>query len=135
MLRSLAAISVFAGTLFAQHSVPPEQRYERIICIVPMVGRGTWEDPKRPLFAPLPSEMGRNKSGILAYYHEPTDDGKRVIVEFVAAGRSAFRSILASSDPSVQVFERGKQPQKAIEAALKAARKDFNFQRFAVRVP
>jgi hypothetical protein len=26
--------------------------YERILCIVPMVGTGTWADPKRPMFVP-----------------------------------------------------------------------------------
>ncbi len=27
--------------------------YERIICVVPMVGAGTLDDPKRPMFAPV----------------------------------------------------------------------------------
>ncbi len=41
-----------AARLEAQQRVDARNLYERVICIVPMAGRGTYEDPKRPLFAP-----------------------------------------------------------------------------------
>ena len=119
---------------WSQPRVDAGNLYHRVICIVPMVGNGTWADPKRPMFAPVPAAVGRGRSGILAYYHEPTDDGKSAIVVFVAADRSALQSILESNSPLVTVFERGKISQQATETALKAVKKDFNWQRFMLRV-
>ena len=119
---------------WSQPRVDAGNLYHRVICIVPMVGSGTWADPKRPMFAPGPTAIGRGRSGILAYYHEPTDDGKSAIAIFVAADRSALLNILESTSPSVQAFERGKISQQATEAALKAVKKDFDWKRFMVRV-
>ena len=36
------------STLLAQQAVDPRNRYERLICIVPMIGSGTYEYPRRP---------------------------------------------------------------------------------------
>jgi hypothetical protein len=41
MIRKLAALSVFAGTLFAQRSVPPEYMYHHVYAVLPLVGAGT----------------------------------------------------------------------------------------------
>lgn len=133
----LLAIGVlcFQSAMFAQHRVDPSNSYHRVIGIVPMVGSGTWDDPKRPMFAPHASQIGRERSGILAYYHELTDDGTAAIVVFVAADRSAFQSILSSNDHRVQIFQPEKHSQQEVENALKAVRKDFDWRRFAVRVP
>ncbi len=92
----------------AQHRVDLGSSHERIVLVVPMLGTGTWADPKRPMFAPVASQIGRDKSGILAYYHEPSDDGKSAIVVLVAQDRSAFKTILSSAkaNPSIQVFDR-----------------------------
>ena len=133
MNRILIAMSVFAGLAYAQFRQPPPNLYFRVFAIVPYTGKGTWADPKRPMFAPLASEIGRDKSGILAYYHESTDDGKSAVVVFVAANRSALQPLL--SNPAVQAFEQGKLPRAQVEQALKAVRRDFDWQRFAVRVP
>ena len=65
----------------AQHRVDLGSSHERIMLVVPMVGSGTCADPKRPMFAPVASQIDRDKSGILAYYHELSDDGKSAIVE------------------------------------------------------
>jgi hypothetical protein len=135
-MKRIAAFLCFClPVLSVQPPVAPENRYERILCVVPMIGKGTWEDPRRPMFAPLPSEMGRGKSGILAYYHEPTDDGTRAIVQFVVADRSALQAIRARLDPLVKVFDPKKDKQTDVEAALKALQKNFDLKRFAVRVP
>jgi hypothetical protein len=130
----LFLMSMVLMPAWAQPRVDPGNSYFRVICIVPMVGSGTWADPKRPMFAPGPTAIGRDRSGILAYYHEPTDDGTAAIVIFVAADRSALQGILTSTSPSVKVFERGKASQQETEAALKAVKKDFNWQRFMLRV-
>ena len=142
----------------AQHHVDLSASHERILLVVPMIGSGTWADPKRPMFAPVASQIGRDKSGILAFYHELSDDGKSAIVVLVAHDRSTFNAIFASAktNPSIQVFDRkAMAPQTATSgvkaptgtlstvagtlpaatAALTAVRKDFDWNRFAVRVP
>lgn len=43
---------LFPAILPAQPRVPLQSQHERVIAIVPMVGAGTPDDPRRPLFAP-----------------------------------------------------------------------------------
>ena len=140
-----------------QHKVDAANSYHRVICVVPLVGSGTWEDPKRPMFAPLPSQLGRGKSGILAYYHELSDDGKFAIVMFVAVDRASLKPILTTTALGTQIFDITGQSQgsagvaahaatpgppptaappavAAAATALKAVRKDFDWNRFAMRV-
>jgi hypothetical protein len=135
MKRIAAFVCFCLPALPAQPPVAPENRYERILCVVPLIGNGTWEDPKRPMYAPLPSEMGRGKSGILAYYHEPTDDGTLAIVQFVVADHSALQALRTSFGPLVKVLDPKKDKQSDMEATLKALQKNFDIKRFALRVP
>ena len=112
--------------------------YERIVCVVPMIGAGTLDDPKRPLFTPI---AGKNSSDlaldplkkskgfiqppvIVAYHSMPTDDGHSAIVEFVARDRAAFEQIFTNG--SVKVFDR--QNTKAIDLLkeLRKFKKDFD---------
>ncbi len=150
-VQRLCVILLTLAVAGAQHRVDLGSSHERIVLVVPMVGTGTWADPKRPMFAPVASQIGRDKSGILAYYHEPSDDGKLAIVVLVAQDRSAFKTILASAkaNPSIQVFDRktitpaaaapglpaSAGTLQAATNALTAVRKDFDWKRFAVRVP
>jgi hypothetical protein len=117
-----------------QHRVDDSNSYHRIICIVPLIGSGKWDDPKRPMFAPVASQIGRGKSGILAYYHEMTDNGQAAIVVFVVADRAVLQPILTSAVSGVQVFDLNATSPLAAQAALTSVRKDFDWKRFAVRV-
>jgi hypothetical protein len=68
-----------------------------------MTGAGTNADPKRPAYAPLTrTSPTAPQSGIIAYSHQVSDDGKYALVEYVARDRSAFAPILA--DKSIKVF-------------------------------
>ena len=143
-IRQLWIALLVLTPAWSQHKVDLGSSHERIIAIVPMIGAGTWADPKRPMFAPTASQIGRDKSGILGYYHEPTDDGKSAIVVLVAQDRSAFKTLLASAKTSaaIQVFDpvmfSSHVPASAVQAAqnaLTAVKKDFDWKRFAVRVP
>ena len=51
-LMFILGFLVCASTLLAQQKVDPRNRYERLICIVPMIGSGTYEDPRRPAYVP-----------------------------------------------------------------------------------
>src|SRR5271166_2596258 len=113
---------MLAAAASAQHSVDPRNTYHRVICVVPLVGAGTAQDPRRPLYAP--SLGSASPDGIIAFTQVPTDDGKSAIVEFVAKNRKALQTILA--DTAITTFEKGTQSASAIETALKRFKQDFN---------
>jgi len=129
MLEKLAAtILLMVALSTAQRRVDPRFSYNRLVCVVPLVGAGTTSDPKRPEYAPWPPSQ--NQSGIIAYYFIPSDNGKSAVVEFVAANRTALLPIL--NDKSIQVFEKGRVPKGIIESAIKPVRKDFNLDTFGM---
>ena len=73
------------------------------------------------------------RTGILAYHFEESDDHKSALVEFVAADRAAFNTILA--DKSVKSFLKGRDKHEDAEAEFKKYKKNFDPQQFFVRVP
>src|SRR5689334_11694448 len=107
--------------------------YERFFCVVPLQGKGTLEDPKRPMFAPAPGAAKAGaRDGILGFHYQLSDDGKSALVEFVAVHAAAFSQILA--DPTVKSFVKGKHKKDDIEAAFKKVKKDFSFDNFGTVV-
>jgi hypothetical protein len=134
-MRSSLITLLIAFPLLAQHRVDPKNMYERLLCIVPMTGKGTWNDPRRPMFAPGPGGMkADDRSGIIAWHFEPSDDGNFAIVEFIAVEKKAFETVLAANAPASKVFERGKGKRADVEREFKKFRKDFDFDRFAAGV-
>jgi len=134
-----------SAVLSAQPRVSPRNTYERVMAIVPMIGSGTVEDPKRPMYAPAPhpstgataGTTAAAPTGILGFTYELSDDGKFALVEFVARDRSAFQNILADAAvpaSSVQAFTKGVNQQAAVEAAFKLLKKNFDFNHFGVRM-
>jgi hypothetical protein len=110
--------------------------YERVMAVVPLVGAGTFADPKRPMYAPSPAELQTSmatRQGILGFTHVMSDDGQVALVEFVAKDRSAFQAIL--TDPSVKAFLKGRDKREDMEAEFLKHKKDFNFAHFGVRMP
>ena len=105
MIRALVALSVFAGTLFAQQSVSRESLYHRVYAVVPMVGSGTPADPSRPMFVPAPPAEGAQpateRPGLLGYQMQLSDDGTLALVEFVFATPAAFASALATGSTNL----------------------------------
>ncbi len=64
MIRALIAFSVFAATLLVQGKVASENLHTRVLCVMPMIGAGTMDDPRRPMFAPnpgRPEEAGQHR--------------------------------------------------------------------------
>ena len=127
------------GAGLAQPRVDPRQMYERVMAIVPLVGKGTHDDPKRPMYAPLPHEIKpTSRSGILGFTYVLSDDGKFALVQFVARDRAAFQQILTDAavpGAGVQAFLKGVNKREDMEAAFKAHKKDFDFDHFVVRMP
>lgn len=107
------------------HRVDSGQIYHRVFARVPLIGTGKANDPKRPMFAPLPSEMKQDHTGILGFQMEISDDGKWALVEFVGATPKDLQDITDSVDPNVKAFDRQKTSTEEIEAEFKKYKKGF----------
>ena len=133
LLRLTSLLLVIATCLPAQHNVDTRQLYERLYCVVPMTGTGTWADPKRPMHAPSPAQMNpSSRTGIIGFTHVLSDDGQSALVEFVARDAKAFAPILA--DKNIKSFRKGQDKREDIEAEFRKHKKDFSFDHFGVRV-
>lgn len=106
--------------------------YERVVAVVPWVGKGTLADPRRPMYAPL-SSTPTSRSGILAYNRIASDDHLLALCEFVAADRKPLLPILA--DRNVKAFLKGRDKLQDALLEFKKHKKDFDINRFMVRVP
>ena len=130
--------------LYSQQPVSMRNTHERVVAIVPMIGKGTDDDPRRPMFAPLAAEMAapeddkeavgekpalkaKRTSRIIGYTCKPSDDGRFALVEFVATDRAALEEILKDTNPDVKVFRLGEQSRKAALTELRKFRQDFDF--------
>jgi hypothetical protein len=134
--RVLAGLLLLVVLGSGQRKIDPKNTYVRIICVVPMVGKGTPDDPKRPQYAPWPppsSALARSRSTILAFSQQISDDGKSALLELVAQDRSAFQTVL--NDKQIKVFVKGTDKKDDIEKELKKYKKDFNLDRFGVVMP
>lgn len=134
---------------YSQQPVSLRNTHERVLCIVPMIGRGTEDDPRRPLFAPTEAERATERAvqqvseetaagtrrGIIAYAFQESEDGKTALVEFVALDREALAPILESKRADVQVFVRGQARKAEVEAAFRQYKRNFDSDQFRVNVP
>jgi hypothetical protein len=129
-------VCLFPPLLAQQQRVDLRNMYERLLCVVPVVGSGSADDPRRPAHAPLASAAGArlSRDGIIAYTFQLSDDGKLALVEFVAVERKAFRDLLADTDARIKIFRKGTDKRTDIEAEFKKHKKDFDLDRFGVPV-
>ncbi len=130
MLRGIALLLLLINTLFAQNRVSPEMMYHRVWAVVPMIGKGTLDDPRRPMFVPSSSEQaGRAKSGdrsgVIGFSMQISDDGKSALVEFIGATPADLKFIVNSNAPGVKAFERGVAKKEDIEAEFKKYKAAF----------
>lgn len=116
-----------AQSLLSQQHVDSKHLNERVLVIVPLVGAGTYQDPKRPLFAPDPGEKVDDAEALLSFEWTPTDDGQFAIAEFVARDPKILAEIVADRRV-VKAFIKGKAKKDDIETELKKHRKDFRFE-------
>lgn len=128
---------MFTATLIAQGRVANENLHTRILCVVPMVGSGSAEDPKRPMFVPKPPDPALEgpgavtaQPGILAFQYQLSDDGNYALVEFVGIDRKALAEILDSKDTRVKVFEPDKAKRDDIEKEFKKFKRNFSLDKY-----
>lgn len=110
----------------------PENAYARVYCVVPIVGSGTLADPRRPMFVPAPATAAAplDRTGIIAYQFQESDDGTLALAELVAVTRTGLSPILTSVLPNVIFFERGKYTRQQIETTFQKYKKNFSFNSF-----
>jgi hypothetical protein len=101
-----------------------------------MTGKGTVEDPVRPLYAPVPGSKEAAASGIIGFHYILSDDGKTALLELVATDSSAFESIQTDGvkRSEVKAFEKGKASKDEVAKEFKKLRKDFDIDKFEMRV-
>src|SRR5436305_3515763 len=112
----LVWLLVIIAPIQAQPRLDARHMYERVMAVVPLVGKGTFYDPKRPLYAPTLAELhaaASTRTGILGFTQVLSDDGQFALVEFVARDRAAFQIL---SDRSIKAFLRGRDKREDVEA-------------------
>jgi hypothetical protein len=97
-----------------------------------MTGAGTTTDPRRPMFAPTAPTAAAplDRTGIIAYQFQESDDGKYALAEFVSVARTGLAPVLASVNPEVIFFERGKYTRQQIETEFQKYKKNFSFKNY-----
>jgi len=121
--------------VLGQQRVDSRQLYERLMCVVPMTGLGTFDNPKRPMHTPTPSALraaAASRTGIFGFSYAISDDGLLALVEFVGRDRSAFQQILA--DSTIKCFLKGRDKREDLEAEFKKHKKNFDFTKFGTRM-
>lgn len=114
------SIVAWCATLLAQQPVDHGLIFERLIAVVPMIGAGTYEDPRRPAYVPdsllaggvvkktvdatldttdtaassVDSALGEAPKVIIGFSYELSDDEQFAIGIFQATDRSAFQTML-----------------------------------------
>ena len=121
--------------LFGQQRVDLRNTYERLVCVVPMIGAGTPDDPRRPMYVPKPGEAP-SREGIIAFTYQLSDDGKSALVEFVAHDHAGLAGILRDREyrQDLVVFEKGRHKREDIEREFRKYKKDFNLDNFGAGV-
>ncbi len=140
LLCALLEVCLLAGLAPASSHPGAGAIYERVICVVPMVGAGTLDDPKRPLFAPTagttessvpPSKGFLHPADIIAFKSVMSDDGQTAIVVFVARDRAALRPLLQSEQVLKKFHPSEGKPDKLLQE-LRKFKKDFELSELEV---
>jgi hypothetical protein len=108
-------IAVGAGA-FGQRRAAIENLYESVVAVVPMVGFGSREDPKRPMFVPWPYDPVQH-SWLRSMTFELSDDGKYAVVEFIVQDRKFLKPLFDARAADVKAFVRSVDDPALIFAA------------------
>ena len=129
----LLAASLAAQTrspLPSPEALDPGQLYHRVLVVCPLVGEGTYSDPKRP--ALIPAQFNPDPTSglelIRAFAWLPSDDGTQAIVEIVVRDAAALTQLrrAARSVAGTTFHDRAAPPRSASHEALRRLRKDFD---------
>jgi hypothetical protein len=71
--RAISLSLLVTIPLAAQLRVDPRHTYYRVMAVVPIVGKGTYDDARRPMYAPPAQLHPSSRKGILAHYFVESD--------------------------------------------------------------
>lgn len=96
-----------------------------MVGIVPIIGKGTWEDPRRP---DLPKELSGN------FHWLPSDDGRWAIVEIgegtgsEAVVQTISRLSKDGASAGIRLFRPGVHSKTEVEAEVRRLRSSFSLE-------
>ncbi|MGC4052294.1 MAG: hypothetical protein QM757_23420 [Paludibaculum sp.] len=127
-----AFLSLLLGVFPSTHA-QPRILGRKVIAVVPLVGKGTPDDPRRPKFVPGPSEKAQGDA--LDYQFVVSDDGKWAVAVFSTSRPSAatlklLDEIESSREDGVVSFDTGKSKKSDLEAEIKKKKADFDLDEF-----
>jgi len=102
LLGSVPVLAQNRGVIVTQR-VPAGMAYHRVWAVTPLTGTGKIGDPVRPMFLPAPTSftgkpgqaaIPNDRSGVLGYQMQLSDDGKLALVEYVFATPTSFQDVL-----------------------------------------
>lgn len=127
----LALILVALSSVISSHAqgLPShDAALERMIVVVPMIGRGTPESPRRPLGTELLSTLADTPIG---YRYELSDDGHFAIVQLTARSSKHFDPLLKGvGAQATHTFDPRRHERGSVLQALRLLRKDFDLDAF-----
>jgi hypothetical protein len=99
----------------------------KTLLVVPMIGSGTYSDPKRPAFV---REAG------LPFRMQVSDDGTMALVEVSGRTPGELRRLeeQVKTDARAKVFHAGKDKSADVVAEFRKYKKDFDPDSFALPV-
>lgn len=102
----------------------------KVVAIVPMIGSGKADDPKRPKFVPGPKDKDKGES--LDFHYTLSDDGQWAIVVFSTSRPSAeslkmLDEIEEMKEPGGFAADTAKHKKADLETEIRKKKKDFDF--------
>lgn len=139
MLRACLRVGLGAFLIaplccYGQGHPSREASLERMIVVVPMVGAGTAEDPRRPMGMPAGDAKQESPVG---YRYVVSDSGRLAIVAITAPSRKHLDSVLTGYGALAEAFNPLNHERATVEKALKLIRRDFDLDSFlgVIRLP
>lgn len=125
----LAAASIVPVPTQAQE-LHKARRLTSIIVVSPMVGRGTYEDPRRPAVIQA-EEMKGEREQAVSFRYLIGDDGRSAIVEISGMSGVKRAELKSRMDLATDVIEKESTRKDDAEIILKRVKKDFRWEDLA----
>lgn len=115
--------------------VDKARRLTSVIVVSPMVGKGTYDDPRRPAVIKV-AEKQQEGERVASYRYLISDDGRSAIVEISGLDGGKRADLRTRTDLATDVIEKEQMRKEDAENVLKRVKKDFRWEDLAgVRVP
>lgn len=138
--RRITSIALLTILVCGQRPVESQEldkarRLTSVIVVSPMVGKGTYDDPRRPAVMKA-AEKQEEGEQVASYRYLISDDGRSAIVEISGLDGVKRADLRTRTDLVTDVIEKEQMRKEDAESVLKRVKKDFRWEDLAgVRVP